>query len=151
MPQAQIPQAPAPGEKGAPIYTRKELEMRLYHLERRLEPILKLANDIKLSIDALLGHLLQKRLVTGDELARLQELQRELMEFIYDLIDAIIVRALDLDVDIDKYEKQYRIKFYEDGEHFIGVAMLKENDVVKPVVIWTDYEIVWYSEGERDE
>jgi argonaute-like protein implicated in RNA metabolism and viral defense len=141
MSQAQISQAP--------IYTRKELEMRLYHLERRLEPVLKLANDIKLSTDALLGHLLQKRLATSDELTKLQELQRELMEFIYDLIDAIIVRALDLDVDIDKYERQYRIKFYEDGEHFIGVALVKEGETLKPVVVWTDYEIVWYSEGEE--
>jgi Mg2+ and Co2+ transporter CorA len=133
------------------IYTREELETKLKHLEIKLERVFKLAEDIRRSVDALWWHLYQERLATGDELRKLDELQRELVDFIYDLVDAIIARELKLDVDIDKYEKQYGIKFYEGDEHFVGVALVKENNEVKPVVVWTDYLTVGYTEGEREQ
>jgi len=89
--------------------------------------------------------------VRDETLEKLRDAEIQLRDAVYDAVDEMIVRELQLDVDIDKYEEQYNVRFLYDSERQLGVALVAEGDKVKPVVIWTDYEVVGYYEGERSE
>ena len=135
----------------APIYTREELKRKLRELNRKIERVREpLVNAVRAISD--IHDILYFELCVRDEiLEKLRDAEMQLKDAVYDAIDEMIVNELQLDVDIDKYEKQYNVKFSYDAERQLGVALLKENDTVKPVVIWTDYREVWYYEGERNE
>ena len=83
-----------------------------------------------------------------DEIA---EIGLRLKNLIYDAIDELVISELRLDPDIEKYEKQYNVKFPYVSERQLGVALVREDSKVKPVVVWTDYSTVDYYEGEAYE
>jgi len=59
---------------------------------------------------------------------------------------------LPYDVDIEKFERAFNIKFSYESERTLGVILVEYyDDGVKPVLIWTDYREVGYLEGEKDE
>jgi hypothetical protein len=148
MSQAQISQAPAPGEKGAPVYTREELETKLRRLNEKLSTVFRKLELFRELVE-IPSDLYYSLLVDIDTAEYIGRKICHLVDEIYDLIDAIIVRALNLDVDIDKYERQYNVKFTYETERQLGVALVKEDDKVRPVVVWTDYETIGYYEGEK--
>jgi len=43
------------------------------------------------------------------------------------------------------------VSFPYETERQLGVALLKDGESVKPVVVWTDYDEIDYSEGEKSE
>jgi hypothetical protein len=144
--------AQSPIEKfGAPIYTREELKRKLRELNRRVERVREpLVNAVRAISD--IYDILYFELCIRDEiLEKLRDAEMQLKDAVYDAIDELVTNELRLDPDIEKYEKEYGVKFTYESERQLGVVILKENETVKPVVIWTDYREVWYYEGERSE
>jgi len=135
----------------APIYTREELEEILRVLSERVKYLAELLERAEKSIREIYYVLYYKSKVDIKIVDKVSEISHELKSSVYDAIDEMIVTELQLDTDIEKYEKQYNVKFPYVSERHLGVVMLKENDAVKPVVIWTDYFVVGYYEGERNE
>ena len=88
----------------APLYTRKELERALKKLNEKLEEIFSAMHSILSLLDDIYSHLYQG-LATEEELDKVRELRLELSKTLEDIVDAIIVRELKLDVEIEKYEK----------------------------------------------
>jgi hypothetical protein len=72
----------------------------------------------------------------------IESIESDLHDAIAELIIEIVVRELKPDVDISKYG----IESAGGIRKIIGVVMVKENESIKPVAIWTDYNRVWYSE-----
>jgi len=133
------------------VYTRKELERKLKELNEKLEYVFTTMHSILSLLDDIYSYLYKKNLTTHEELDNLHNAQQNLKSLIEDTVDAIVVRELQLDVDIEKYEEHFNVKFTHGDEHQLGVALVKDNSEIKPVVIWTDYDEVWYSEGESSE
>ena len=146
------PQAPSPGgEAGAPIYTREELEEQLRKLQSKLDSILGEFSEARRKLVETHYKLYKMWTVSADTADKVYSAIRELESAVYDAIDEMIVNELELDTDIEKYEREYNVVFSYTEERLLGVVMLKDNDTVKPVVIWTDYREVGYYEGEKDE
>jgi hypothetical protein len=141
-------QNPTQEEFFARLYTRKELEKKLEELNERLELVFSGMHSILSLLDDFHSYLYHKNLATNDELNKLYNAQQELKALMRDIIDAIIIRELRLDTDIEKYEKRYNVKFPYETERQLGVALVHDGGTVKPVVIWTDYDEVSYYEGE---
>jgi hypothetical protein len=125
----------------APIYTREELEEKLRRLNEKLRHIAEKMREVSRLLDEV------KRIIRGEVCWTIAD---KLYSAIDDL-EAIVKNAIEdmafHEIAFDDAEGPYDIlEFYQKP---LGVVMLKENDVVKPVVIWTNYEIVWYSEGEE--
>jgi predicted nuclease with TOPRIM domain len=128
-------------QKRAPIYTREELEEKLKRLNEKVKKLHVLWSEASRLLDEV------KRIIRGEVCWTITD---KLYSAVDDL-EAIVKSAIEdmafHEILFDDVEGPYDLEFYQKP---LGVVMLKENDV-KPVVIWTDYEIVWYSEGERDE
>jgi predicted Zn-dependent protease len=131
------------------VYTRKELERKLEELNEKLEPVLNAMHSILSLLDDIYSYLYQKNIATLEELDKLRNAQQNLKSLIEDTVDAIVVRELRLDVDIEKYEKRYNVSFPYETERQLGVALVKDKDTVKPVVVYTDYDEIGYYEGEE--
>jgi len=140
-------QAPKPF-LNAPIYTREELERKLRELSRRVERVRELLDNAVRAISDIHDIFYFKLYVRDEILEKLCDAESQLRDAVYDAIDSAVVESLKLDVDIEKYEREYGVKFSYYSERYLGVVMLKENETVKPVVVWTDYKVVDYYEGE---
>jgi len=135
----------------APIYTREKLEKMLRVLNERVGYLAELLERAEKNVGEIHYVLYYKTDIDIEIVDEIAELFRKLKSKVYDAIDKIIVSKLQLDTDIEKYEKQYNVKFNYETERQLGVVMLKENETVEPVVIWTDYSVVSYCKGERNE
>jgi len=143
MSQAQI--------QNPPIYTREELEEALRAFGEFLEYLAKLLEKAEKSISEIYYILYYKTGIDTEIASEIAETSHNLKIRVYDAIDELIVDRLQLDTDIDKYEKQYNVRFDYTEEKLLGVVMLSENETVKPVVIWTDYKSIGYYEGKKNE
>jgi len=132
------------------IYTREELERKLRKLNEKLRFVFERLELIRklMEIPSYLYYELSVDIDVAEGVGRRIS---HVADEIYDIIDTIIVRELGLDTDIEKYEELYNIKFSYETEKQLGVVLLKENESAKPIVIYTDYSRVWYTEGERYE
>ena len=135
----------------APIFTREELEKKLRELSEDLRELREALENLRGAFADVLNFIYYKTIVSTETFVKISEKFDELKQAILDAIDETVVNELGLDVDVDKYEKQYNVKFTYETERLLGVALLKDNESVKPAVIWTDYDEVWYYEGERSE
>jgi len=135
----------------APVYERHELEKMLRKLSEKVGYLAELLERAERSIRDIHYVLYYKTDVSAKILDEIVGLFYKLRDRIYDAIDELVVRELQLDVDVDKYEEQYNVKFGYGDERLLGVALVVEGGKVKPVVIWTDYSEVGYYEGERSE
>jgi hypothetical protein len=135
----------------APVYTREELEEKISKLSREVEHISDLWLAARMPLDRILTLLYKKTSISDASSQKVDELISELRSAIHDAIDELIIKELGLDTDIDKYEEQYHVKFTYETERLLGVVMLKEDETVKPVVVWTDYKSIGYYEGEKSE
>ena len=135
----------------AQVYEKHELEKMLRKLSEKVGYLAELLERAERSIREIHYVLYFKTDVNVKTIDEIAELFRELRDRIYDAVDEMIVRELQLDVDIDKYEKQYNVKFGYTEERLLGVALVAEGGKVKPVAVWTDYEVVGYYEGDRSE
>jgi len=133
------------------IYTREELERKLRELSEDLRELREALENLRGAFADVLNFIYYKTIVSTETFVKISEKFDELKQAILDAIDETVVNELGLDVDVDKYEKQYNVKFTYETERLLGVALLKDNESVKPAVIWTDYDEVWYYEGERSE
>jgi len=148
------PQTQAPSGEGkipAPIYTKEELEEKIDILNGRVGEIMewyreayKILNDMYRALYEELGTNTSTVRIVDDAIFNLDYAVKN-------AIDKIIINVLELDTDIEKYEKQYNVEFPYETERLLGIVMLKEGEAVKPVVIWTDYRDVGYVEGEKRE
>ena len=135
----------------APVYEKHELEKILKMLSEKVEYLAELLEKAERSISEIHYILYYKTDVNIKIVDEIAEIGRRLKHAIYDAIDELIINTLQLDTDIEKYERQYNVEFPYVSERHLGVVMLKENETVKPVVIWTTYREVDYYEGERNE
>ena len=133
------------------IYTREDLEEILRVLNERVKHLAELLERAEKSIREIHYILYYKTKVDIKIVDELAEIGLRLKNLIYDAIDELVISELRLDPDIEKYEKQYNVKFPYVSEHHLGVVLLKENETVKPVVVWTTYREVDYYEGEKNE
>jgi TolA-binding protein len=134
----------------APIYTIEELEERLKKLSREVEHLSDLWLTARIPLDRIHTILYKKTSVSDSKSSQVDELISELREAIHNAIEEMIINELQLDTDIEKYEREYNVKFTYETERLLGVVMIKDNDTIKPVAIWTDYREIWYYEGEKN-
>jgi hypothetical protein len=147
-------QIQTPGHKeetGAPIYTREELEEKMRELNNDMRELRETLESIRNAFADIVEFLYYKTIVSTETFVNVSEKFKELEQSILDAVDESIINELELDTDIDKYEREYGVKFSYETEKLLGVVMLKENETVRPVVIWTDYKMVDYYEGEKNE
>jgi len=132
-----------------PTYTKEELETRINRLN-------KIVLDIIQSMEIALKQLYEVEKKIAKELPPLESFEYShklymeelsIEEIINDALDTLIDKTLYPDPDIKKYEEQYSIDFGYDSERVHGVVLLRENDKVKPVIIWRDYSIINYYAG----
>ena len=135
----------------APVYEKHELEKILKMLSEKVEYLTELLEKAERSISEIHYILYYKTDIDIEIIDEIAKISRKLKSRVYDAIEELVISELQLDTDIEKYERQYNVKFSYDVERQLGVVLLKENDTTKPVVIWTDYSTVDYYEGERNE
>ena len=135
----------------APVYEKHELEEILRVLNVRVKRLAELLERAVKAVDEIYHVLYYKTNVDIKIVDEISEISIRLKSRVYDAIDELIVSELRLDTDIEKYEREYKVEFPYVSERQLGVALLKENETVKPVVVWTDYSTVDYYEGERSE
>ena len=145
-PESQT-QTPKPFFK-APIYEKSELKAKIEKLNREIQHITDLWTSATVPLVRIHITLCNKTSISDTISRRIDELIDELKNAVQDAIDELVINELQLDPDIEEYERQYNVKFDYDTERQLGVVMLKENETVKPVVIWTTYREVDYYEGE---
>ena len=133
----------------APIYTREELEFKLERLEWKIDYLLRNFHIAWRNLIETRAKLAETHSISTNTVSRFDNAIEELKNIIYDAVDEMVVNELKLDTDIEKYEEQYNVKFKHGEERQLGVALLREGEVVKPVVIYTDYKNLRYCEGER--
>jgi FtsZ-binding cell division protein ZapB len=150
-PQSQNPQSKPESFFEAPVYTREELGEKLKQLSERVKHIGELLEKAKSTLDEIY-YVVFKELSTNLVVAHnIIEVGDEVEKAVRDAVDEIIIQRLQLDIDIEKYEKRYNVSFPYETERQLGVALIRENSTVKPVVIWTNYKEIGYYEGEKDE
>jgi hypothetical protein len=145
-------QAPGPGgESGAPIYTQKELNEKLDMLLDKMKRVMEPYNvayrrllDMLVAMDAMSS-------IRRDFLYMVGYAIVDLEHAVKDVIDEMIVNELGVDTDIEKYEKEYGVRFDYDEDSLLGVVMLKKGETVMPVAIWTDYKSIGFCTGEKNE
>jgi hypothetical protein len=135
----------------APVFTKEELESKLKDLQSKLDSILEDFNVAHKKLLETHYKFFKMSTVSIGSVEKLYDAILAVRDRVYDIIDEMIVNELDLDTDIEKYEEEYKVHFGYTEERLLGVVMLKENDTVKPVVVWTDYREVGYYEGEKSE
>jgi hypothetical protein len=135
---------------GAPVYTREELEERIRELALRARRVLGEFSSVYERLSRLHAELNRDLSISTETLWRLYVLLEDLKSAFYDAVDEMIVSGLGLDVDIEKYERAFGVKFGYGSERQLGVALLREGSELKPVVIWTDYEEIGYYTGESE-
>jgi hypothetical protein len=132
-----------------PTYTKEELEARINHLNKVILEIIQ-------SMEMAQKHLynLEKRIAKELPLSESFEYSHKIymesmriQEIVNDALDTLIDKTLYPDPDVEKYEKQYNVDLNCGDERVYGVVLLRENDRVKPVVIWRNYSIVNYWRG----
>ena len=135
-------------QTNAPIYTREELEKILKMLSEKVEYLAELLEKAEKSISEIHRTLYYEPDVDIKIVDEIEEIRRNLKNKVFDAIDEMIINKLQLDTDIEKYEKEYKVEFPYVSERHLGVVMIKENETVKPAVVWTTYIEVDYYEGE---
>jgi hypothetical protein len=139
--------ASASGETKAPIYTKDELDGKIKRLKKEITELNTLWSNTRKLLDTIYVLLCKKMGINANSVQKINELIYEFRDAIYDVIDELVVSELELDTDIEKYEKQYNVAFSYDTERLLGVVMLKEDDTTRPVVVWTDYKSIGYWRG----
>jgi hypothetical protein len=132
-----------------PVYSIGELKEKLDEINRDLKEFNEIMKSLREAFREILNFMYYKTVISTETFSKICEKFDELEHSILDAIDESIVNKLQLDTDIEKYERAFNVKFYFDDERQLGVVMLKENGTTKPVVIWTDYQTVGYYEGEK--
>jgi hypothetical protein len=99
----------------------------------------------------ILNFMYYNAIISTETFSKICEKYDELKQAILDAVDESIVNELQLDTDIEKYEKAFNVKFRYDSEKQLGVALVEERGAVRPVVVWTDYNEIGYYEGEKNE
>jgi glutamine synthetase adenylyltransferase len=146
------PQTQTPNSESffkAPVYTREELEEELKKIREVLREFHRMLENLHDTYRDILNYIYYNTIISTETFHRVCEKFDELEQAILDAIDESVVNELQLDTDIEKYEEQYNVKFRYESERQLGVVLLKENETVKPVVIWTDYKTIDYYEGEK--
>jgi hypothetical protein len=135
------PQAPAPGGKGAPIYTREDLIKEIKRVEGKMSYILDNWSEASRLLYKIWRYL--SYATNTEKTSELYDRIRDVETLIYDIIDEMIVRELRLDTDVEKYTKPS----YE-NERTLGVALVRDGGETKPVVVvvYTDYKRIDYYE-----
>jgi hypothetical protein len=141
-------QTQTPNFKSFFVYTREELEKKLEDLRQVMRNIMQKLHEVKASLDDVAKYLREHLGYKYDDI--INEIIGEIEYNLLDAIDDIIINKLQLDTDIEKYEKLYKVSFPYETERQLGVALVRDGET-KPVVVYTDYQTVDYYEGERDE
>jgi hypothetical protein len=132
-----------------PTYTKEEFEAKINMLNRAILEIIQ-------SMEMSLRHLYDVEKKIAGELPLSESFEYAHMiyneslviqEIVDDALDVLVVKTLHPDPDVEKYEEQYNIDLDCGEERVYGVVLLRENDKVKPVVIWRNYSIVSYWRG----
>jgi hypothetical protein len=139
----------ASGETKAPVYTKDELDAKIKRLKKEITELNTLWSNTRKLLDMIYVLLCRKIGINANSVQKINELIYEFRDAIYDVIDELVVSELELDTDIEKYEKQYNVAFSYDTERLLGVVMLKEDDTTRPVVVWTDYKSIGYWRGVK--
>ena len=134
----------------APVYTRDELEERLRRLQSRVDYLLREFDSACRVLRRVHYELERDPRVSTRTAYRFYELLEDLVSAFCDAVDELVVSELGLDVDIEKYERAFNVKFGYDSERQLGVALIREGSELRPVVVWTDYEEIGYYEGKRE-
>lgn len=134
-----------------PTYTKEELEARINHLNKVILEIIQ-------SMEMALKHLYEVEKKIAKELPPLESFEYShklymesinIQEIVNDALDTLIDKTLYPDPDVEKYEREYGVDLNCGETRIYGVVLLKENDKVKPVVIWRNYSIVNYWRGVK--
>ena len=143
---SQTPETPQAFE-----ISRYDLELRLLWLNEKLKELRELYDKIFKSLAKLIDMLEEMRAEEAKK--RLINIVLEFWRIPYDAVYEVARNRLGLDVDIEKYERQYGVRFARDeSKKLIGATLMRDSDTntVKPVVVYIDYEEIWYSEGEKE-
>jgi hypothetical protein len=117
-----------------PVYTRYELELKLLRLNRRLEELIEKCWQLIRNFVDINNILLE--LGAEEESKKLVYAMTEAMSVCKR--DEMVIKYLGLDTDVEKYGVKL-------NRRLLGVALMEEDDTIKPVAIWIDGE-VWYNE-----
>jgi hypothetical protein len=134
-----------------PTYDKEELEARVNRLNK---VILDIVQSMEIALKQLyeVEEKIARELPLPESFEYSHKLYMEelnVKEIIEDAIDTLVEKTLYPDPDVEKYERQYNVDFGYGDERVYGVVLLRENDKVKPVVIWRDYSIINYYEGVK--
>ena len=143
---SQTPETPQAFE-----ISRYDLELRLLGLNEKLKELREQYERVFSEL-VKLGDTLNK-LGARETSLKLIDIIMEFKDIFYDGVGEMVVNRLGLDVNIEKYERQYGVRFARDeSKKLIGATLMRDSDTdtVKPVVVYIDYEEIWYSEGEKE-
>jgi hypothetical protein len=135
-----------------PVYTRKELEEKLEKLQEIINDIATHYTNIEKELGAIVERVFDAHEYSRPPYWRFYEFydevkeknvdkMREIEDYIHDLIRDLVVVALDLDPDYEKWEEIFDRTFYSDYWVVIGLATVREESgELVPVVVVNDYD-----------
>jgi hypothetical protein len=123
----------------APIYTRYKLELKLLWLNNKLKELREKCWQLIKDFVDVNNTLLELRAESA--FRKMVEAMAEAMKACRD--DEIVVEYLGLDTNVEKYG----VELNHTGR-LLGVVLMEDDEVVKPVAIWTNNDEVWYSDGD---
>jgi len=144
---SQTPSQTQTPESFLHVYTREELENRLRELNEKVRRVYELWSEALRLLNKVVREIRGEVCWTITE--KLYRAVNEIRDAVKDAIEDMAFHKIVFE-DIEKFDIN-PYDFLEFYEKPLGVVLLKENESAKPIVIYTDYSRVWYTEGERYE
>jgi hypothetical protein len=131
--------------------TWRTLEARLERAVEKASKILESRHRIEREIDYLIYAILNRIKVDESIVETVFSLSEELKRKLDEAVENIVVSEAKLDREVEKYERQYGVRFHAREGRILGVALVREESRVKPIAVWMSREKVGYIEGDQYE
>jgi len=129
--------------------TWRTLEARINRALEKASKILESKYRLEKEIDYLIYAILNRIKVDKSIVETIFNLSEELWRKLNEAVENTIVNEAKLDREVEKYERQYGIRFHAREGRILGAILVREKNRVKPIAVWMNREKVGYIEGER--
>jgi len=137
-------QSPAPGE--TLIYPEEVLREKIRELAEVVISIRQLEHTVHENLNSIRTILIKKlpphKIIEYHE--KILSEKDHIKQLVQSAIDILIESALQVDKDVEKYKRLYKVDFKCDNGHVVGVVLVKKGNKVRPVAIATNYASVNY-------
>jgi len=129
--------------------TERTLKARLERAVEKANTILESKYRLEKEINYLIYSILNRIKVDRSTVETIFNLSQELERKLDEAVENTIVSEVKLDREVEKYERQYNVRFNIKDGRILGVILVRSKSKIKPVAVWTNGETLSYIEGEK--